>query len=148
MKEILNKCEQLIANMKEISNKHEELMDELMGNLGNDAYFEKHNDIEVGKKDDYKDNKPMWHLLDLNMLEGVVRLLMFGLEKYGVRDSWKYLENGEDRWYSACIRHLNAHQSGEELDSESKQMHLDAAILNLIFLRYHYLKNKKNDKNK
>lgn len=143
MKEILNKCEQLIANMKEISNKHEELMDELMGNLGNDAYFEKHNDIEVGKKDDYKDNKPMWHLLDLNMLEGVVRLLMFGLEKYGVRDSWKYLENGEDRWYSACIRHLNAHQSGEELDSESKQMHLDAAILNLIFLRYHYLKNKK-----
>jgi len=144
MKEILNKCEQLIANMKEISNKHEELMDELMGNLGNDAYFEKHNDIEVGKKDDYKDNKPMWHLLDLNMLEGVVRLLMFGLEKYGVRDSWKYLENGEDRWYSACIRHLNAHQSGEELDSESKQMHIDAAILNLIFLRYHYLKNKKN----
>ena len=145
MKEILNKCEQLIANMKEISNKHEELMDELMGNLGNDAYFEKYNELEVGKKDDYKDDKPMWHLLDLNMLEGVVRLLMFGLEKYGVRDSWKYLENGEDRWYSACIRHLNAHQSGEELDSESKQMHLDAAILNLIFLRYHYLKNKKNE---
>lgn len=97
-----------------------------------------------GLKNDIKDNKPMWHLLDLNMLEGVVRLLMFGLEKYGVRDSWKYLENGEDRWYSACIRHLNAHQSGEELDSESKQMHIDAAILNLIFLRYHYLKNKKN----
>lgn len=144
MKEILNKCEQLIANMKEISNKHEELMDELMGNLGNDAYFEKSNEFEVGKKDDYKDDKPMWHLLDLNMLEGVVRLLMFGLEKYGVRDSWKYLENGEDRWYSACIRHLNAHQGGEELDSESKQMHLDAAILNLLFLRYHYLKNKKN----
>ena len=108
----------------------------------------KKEEIVEGLKDDYKDNKPQWHLLDLNMLEGVVRLLMFGLEKYGVRDSWKYLENGEDRWYSACIRHLNAHQSGEELDSESKQMHIDAAILNLIFLRYHYLKNKKNGKNK
>ena len=96
-----------------------------------------------GLKDDYKDNKVQWHLLDLTMLEGVVRLYEFGLTKYK-RNSWKYIEDGEERCYSAAIRHLNLHRNGEEIDEESKQMHIDAAIWNLLTMKYHYLKNKKN----
>lgn len=96
-----------------------------------------------GLKDDYKDNKVQWHLLDLTMLEGVVRLYEFGLKKYK-RNSWKYIEDGEERCYSAAIRHLNLHRKGEELDKESGQMHIDAAIWNLLTMKYHYLKNKDN----
>lgn len=92
-----------------------------------------------GKKNDNyltKDSKPMWHLLPLNVVEHVVKVLTFGAIKYG-EDDWKQFitkGNNEQRYFSACLRHLTAWQRGENYDHETKQHHLAHALCCIIFI--------------
>jgi hypothetical protein len=83
----------------------------------------------------FDDDKPDWSLLDLNILDDTVKVLTFGAKKYA-RDNWQKVENGEQRYYAALIRHLNAHRSGEKLDPESGLPHMAHAMCCLTFLSY------------
>lgn len=77
--------------------------------------------------------KARWDLLPLDVIREVVFVIMHGNRKYD-EDSWK---NGRDRkglYFSASLRHLEAHQSGELFDPESGLHHLAHAITNLVFL--------------
>lgn len=88
----------------------------------------------------------MWHLFPFELLEGVVRLFMFGLNKYYL-NSWKKLAeepDGEERCFSAMMRHYMLYRKGEEFDSESKEHHVDAMIINLLFMRYCINHKKEN----
>lgn len=76
--------------------------------------------------------KDQWHLLPLNVLSDVVKVLMFGAKKYAP-DNWKKVQPKE-RYFDACIRHLSAWQSGEQADKETGISHLAHAICCLIFL--------------
>lgn len=92
---------------------------------------------EIGKKTD-KD-KTNWWLLPLDVLDQVVRVLEFGAKRYAP-DNWKHV-TPKERYFSACLRHLQAWQSGEKKDSESGYNHLAHAICCLLFLLWHDEKN-------
>lgn len=87
---------------------------------------------KIGTK--YDDGKDRWHLLPLDVMSDVVKVLMFGEKKYGA-ENWK-LVRPPVRYYNACIRHLAAYQRGEKFDSETGLPHLSHAICCLIFLSW------------
>ena len=79
--------------------------------------------------------KPRMSLVPLKQVEKIAKVLTFGANKYK-DNGWKTLENAEERYFSAAMRHLTAYQNGEELDEESGMSHLAHAATNLIFLLY------------
>ena len=84
----------------------------------------------TGRKDD--GGKPDFSLLDPAALLFVVKVLTFGVSKYGA-DNWKTVPDAERRYFAAANRHLWAWYSGEETD-ESSLPHLAHAIASLFIL--------------
>jgi hypothetical protein len=80
------------------------------------------------------DGKTEWHLLPMDVLEDVVRVLMFGARKYPSADNWKRVPNARIRYYDAALRHLTAWQRGEANDPETGLPHLAHAQCCLTFL--------------
>lgn len=83
----------------------------------------------------YDSGKPDWSLVELEGIEGMVKVLTFGAEKYE-RDGWKTVPDARNRYFAALLRHLTAYQAGELVDSESGLSHLDHAMCNLYFLKH------------
>ena len=81
----------------------------------------------------YDTGKLEFSLLPWSAVEHVVRVLMFGAQKYG-SDNWKMVEDGEKRYWDAAARHLVAYAQGEVLDEESNLPHLAHAACCLLFL--------------
>jgi hypothetical protein len=82
----------------------------------------------------FDEEKTQWHLLPMDVMEIVVRVLMHGAKKYAP-DNWKYVEPKE-RYYDAAMRHLTARHQGQQLDNGpggSGLPHLACAICCLIF---------------
>lgn len=92
------------------------------------------------KKDD---DKRQWSLLPLQEIEDVIDVLQFGAKKYSA-DNWKLVENMDDRYYDALMRHIAAYRSGEEVDPESGLNHLAHAACNVLFMLW----SDKNVKNR
>lgn len=85
-----------------------------------------------GKKFDLM--KPDWSLMNLDTIEGVVKVLTMGAKKYD-RHNWVNVE--PYRYYSATLRHLTDYQRGNSIDEESGLHHLYHAMCNLYFLIEH-----------
>lgn len=62
----------------------------------------------------------------------VAEVLTFGANKYGDHN-WRGGFNWS-RLYDAALRHILAHQNGEDVDPESGLSHLAHAACNLMFL--------------
>ena len=77
--------------------------------------------------------KPEWVYLPWAALEQVVRVQDYGSAKYS-RDNWRRVENLENRYMSAALRHISAHAQGQQLDPESGLPHLAHAITSLLFV--------------
>jgi hypothetical protein len=77
--------------------------------------------------------KLQWSLLPIDPIEEVIKILMYGAQKYSA-NSWQKLENGKERYYSALLRHLTAWQKGEKNDPESGLPHLSHVLCNAVFL--------------
>ena len=88
----------------------------------------------------YDKDKPKWNLLPWDELEDVVKVLTFGAKKYAP-DNWKFVDDANNRYMDAAMRHLVAHQQGETRDSESGESHIAHAICCLLFMLWH----SKND---
>ena len=84
-----------------------------------------------GRKDDQ--TKPRYDLLPPEPLAAVVRVLTFGAAKYG-DENWRQVPNAGRRYYSACLRHLEAWRQGEEFDHDTGESHLAHATCCLLFL--------------
>lgn len=80
----------------------------------------------------YDRGKPNWYLVPWLELESVVSVLTFGAEKYS-KDNWKHVEDAQERYYAAAIRHLVARRSGEMNDPESGLPHMAHAICCILF---------------
>jgi hypothetical protein len=93
----------------------------------------------------YDKEKSRWDLVLLYVLEGFVRVLTFGAKKYA-DNNWMIVENAEQRYFSALMRHITAYQAGETVDKESNESHLSHALCCIYFLLYFELKrnNKKS----
>lgn len=87
--------------------------------------------VEEGKK--YDTGKLRWDLLDLGLVEETVKILTFGSTKYGA-NNWQGVENAEDRYYAAMMRHLTEYRKGNLIDEESGLSHLSHVMCNVLFL--------------
>ena len=85
----------------------------------------------VGKK--YDNDKLRWSLLPLGALQDVVKVLEFGAKKYAP-DNWKYVDQAEERYWNAAMRHIIAYKLESPTDSETGLSHLAHAICCLLFL--------------
>lgn len=85
----------------------------------------------IGQKHDQ--GKTQYHLMPVNALEQVNRVLMHGAKKYG-DGNWRSVQNAEQRYYNAAMRHMQAWLNNEETDPESGLPHLAHAACSLIFL--------------
>lgn len=88
-------------------------------------------DPDPGRK--YDSDKPDWSLMPLAALESVVKVLTYGAKKYSP-GNWAKVPNGRNRYFAAMMRHLAAHQSGEQNDAETGISHLAHAACCLLYL--------------
>ena len=80
----------------------------------------------------YDGEKPRLYLLPPHTLVEVGKVLTFGAAKYD-EHNWKKLDNLQNRYTGAALRHIFAHMAGEELDPETGLDHLAHALCCLMF---------------
>lgn len=88
-----------------------------------------------GKKDDgfgTPNAKLQYHLIPQKALAEVVRVLMYGANRYGA-ENWRRVEPLGERYFDAGQRHEWAWKSGEKKDAESGLSHLAHAICCALF---------------
>jgi len=81
-------------------------------------------------------DKPRMELLIQGMpraLEEVGRVLTFGAQKYAAH-SWKHVEDNQNRYWAAKVRHELARAKGEQHDPETGLLHLAHEACNALFL--------------
>ena len=96
---------------------------------------------DIGSR--FNEGKLKWSLVSWSALAPMVRVLMFGAEKYD-NHNWKkglkYTEICE-----SLQRHLNSFLEGEDDDKESKISHIGHILCNAMFLSYMSLFRKDLD---
>lgn len=92
----------------------------------------------VGKK--YDGEKPRMYLLPPKATVEVAKVLTYGAEKYD-EDNWRKLDNLQNRYSGATLRHIFAHLDGEYVDEETGCSHLAHAICCLMFKLEEELEN-------
>jgi len=84
-----------------------------------------------GHKNDQEKNR--LDLIEPQFIEGVGEVLTFGAQKYEP-NNWQKVEDAENRYYAAALRHLLAWRRGETTDEESGLSHLKHVATNIMFL--------------
>ena len=87
----------------------------------------------VGHKDDQEKNR--LDLIEPEFIESVGKVLTFGADKYEP-NNWQKVEDAENRYYAAAMRHLMAWRKGEKTDPESGISHLGHVACNIMFLQH------------
>lgn len=81
--------------------------------------------------------KPEYTYIPFTLLNDVNKVLTHGAKKYGV-NNWKKQDFKLHRAYNALLRHLFSFWDGQDIDPESGLSHLDHAMCNLLFMKYHF----------
>ncbi len=89
--------------------------------------------MNTGRKDDR--GKARWDLIPLHPLLFVIDVLTYGAKKYEP-DNWKQVDNPQDRYYAAAMRHIAAWRCEEFFDPETNLPHLAHAVCCLLFLMW------------
>jgi len=92
--------------------------------------------VTTGRKND--DQKPDYSLLPPAVLHDVVLAFGEGNAKYG-RTNYLHVADGENRYYAAALRHLEAWRMGEHIDPDSGEPHLSRAIASVMILEHRRL---------
>lgn len=90
----------------------------------------------------FSDGKPRHSLIPAEVLTELAKVLTMGAEKYGA-NNWKRCKD-TNLYIDALERHLQAHRSGERVDTESGYLHLSHVLCNAAFLVYLELQKDKN----
>lgn len=98
--------------------------------LTNNNMVENKEHIPEGQK--FDEEKPDYFLLPPHALHEVVKVLTFGAKKYAP-NNWKFVKNGDQRYFSAAMRHLWAVARGETHDPETGCHHYAHAICCVMF---------------
>ena len=85
----------------------------------------------TGMKQD--EGKTRWDLLDYMALDELAQVLTMGAAKYE-ENNWQKVDNPQDRYFAALMRHLVAWRNGEKMDVESSRYHLAHVMANAMFL--------------
>lgn len=97
--------------------------------------------MEDGRKDD--NGKLQWSLLPVDAVEEILKVLMFGAQKYEAHNWAKGMD--WDRPYNALMRHMWAWWRGEDRDPESGLSHLAHAGCCILFLIAYQNRRTGND---
>ena len=74
-------------------------------------------------------------------ISGIEQVLRYGLEKYGKENSWKLIEDAQQRYFSAYMRHMKRYEEDPySADEESGILHLNHARCNAMFLLWFEIK--------
>ena len=92
----------------------------------------------------YNEGKLDWTLIHFKSLEPMVRVMMFGAEKYEP-DNWKKPTDLKTLKQS-LMRHATALIDGEELDSESNLPHAAHIMCNCMMYLYHKNHDQRSEK--
>lgn len=101
----------------------------------------KKNEEEKGLK--FDTGKPLvGTILDVfpNALMGIGQLIEFGTHKYPSPTNCLLVNNGNNRYKNALMRHLIKHSGGEIIDKETKLPHLYAVAWNALILIEFFIK--------
>src|SRR5690349_20922354 len=82
----------------------------------------------------FNEGKLRWSLVDYPSIEPMVRVLMFGAQKYDDHN-WKKGLN-KDQILESMQRHLAALMNGEMCDPESGLPHVGHIMCNAMFFQY------------
>ena len=86
--------------------------------------------MSEGRKFDQE--KPQLYLLPPNSIVEVGKVLTYGAEKYDP-ENWRKVDDLQNRYTSAALRHIFAHMEGEKNDEETGLSHLAHAMCCLLF---------------
>lgn len=88
----------------------------------------------------YNEGKPKWSLVHFKSLEPLVRVLMYGADKYAL-DNWKKgLPKKEI--LDSMQRHMAALIDGQDTDEESGLPHIGHIMCNAMFYSYFNVVNE------
>jgi hypothetical protein len=97
-------------------------------------YKDKLPDIMEGKK--YDKEKLRYDLIDFSVLDVLASRFTHGAKKYGP-NNWQKVDNAEERYSAALLRHLSAWRQGEIMDQDAPEMtHLSAVLWNAFVLNW------------
>jgi hypothetical protein len=75
----------------------------------------------------------------------VLEVLKYGLKKYGEENSWQKVDNAQDRYSAALVRHaLDVEDSDEGIDPESGISHVNHMLCNMLFLLWFEIQEDRN----
>ena len=86
--------------------------------------------MNEGRK--FDSEKPMLYLLPPKSINEVGKVLTYGAQKYDP-ENWRKVDDLQNRYTSAALRHIFAHMEGEEDDKETGLSHLAHAMCCLLF---------------
>ena len=95
-------------------------------------WMDNYHKVDGAKGLKYDNGKPEMYLLPPLATLEVGKILTYGANKYSP-DNWRELDNLQNRYTSAAMRHILKHMSGEENDKETDVSHLAHAICCLMF---------------
>ena len=103
------------------------------------------NELPPTSKNFTKDDKSKlrYDLIPTEVTESLAKVLTMGANKYAV-DNWKKCTD-QNRIIAALMRHLEAHRSGEIIDSESGFSHMAHVLTNAAFITY-FIENNNDAK--
>lgn len=107
----------------------------------NNRFPDTRNLISARKNDN---GKLRYDLIPPAILQELASVVSYGAAKYG-ENQWQNLENFEDRYFAALMRHLIAWRLGDDIDSESGKPHLSHVLTNAAFLVYRYVSKKRQN---
>ena len=87
-------------------------------------------DMSEGRK--FDSEKPKLYLLPPKSIIEIGKVLTYGAEKYDA-ENWRKVDDLQNRYTSAALRHIFAHIDGEKLDEETGLSHLAHAMCCLLF---------------
>jgi hypothetical protein len=93
----------------------------------------------------YDLGKPQVELIPPLALLEVAKVLTFGAQKYAP-NNWKYIDDLQNRYTGAALRHILEHMHGAELDEESGVDVLAHAICCLMFKLEDKLEKSKKER--
>lgn len=88
--------------------------------------------LEVGRKESQGLKKEPWHLLPFDALQGIVKVLWYGAQKYAERNWEKGMAYSDV--YGGVLRHLSSWWRREDKDPETNYSHLWHAGCGILFL--------------
>ena len=86
--------------------------------------------MSEGRK--FDSEKPKLYLLPPKSIIEIGKVLTYGAEKYDA-ENWRKVDDLQNRYTSAALRHIFAHIDGEKLDEETGLSHLAHAMCCLLF---------------